>query len=229
MLEAQAIKEAVDGSLEVRVVGLSGSLRSPSATRMAVQYALKGAEEEGAKVQVLDLAAFNLPYWGLEREEGNVKAVERFRSELRASDGIILGSPEMHGSISGVLKNALDLTGTEEFEGKMIGLIGVAGGRMGAIETLSHMRSIGRSLHAWVVPAQVSIGDSAEVFNLKGEPVIPEIGERLKEVGRQVAHFARLHKCENHAQFLKEWETHRLSTPESPNDKGSSGQIKTSP
>lgn len=100
---------------------------------------------------------------------------------------------------------------------------------MGAIETLSHMRSIGRSLHAWVVPAQVSIGDSAEVFNLKGEPVIPEIGERLKEVGRQVAHFARLHKCENHAQFLKEWETHRLSTPESPNDKGSSGQIKTSP
>jgi NADPH-dependent FMN reductase len=73
MLEAQAIKEAVDSSLEVRVVGLSGSLRSPSATRMAVQYALKGAEEEGAKIEVLDLAAYNLPYWGLEREEAKSK------------------------------------------------------------------------------------------------------------------------------------------------------------
>jgi NAD(P)H-dependent FMN reductase len=214
MLVDTQLADAVRESLEIRVVGLSGSLRAPSATRMAVQYALKGAEEEGAKVQVLDLAALNLPYWGLERQEGNVKAVERFRSELRASDGIILGTPEMHGSLSGVLKNALDLTGIEEFEGKMIGLIGVAGGRMGAVEALSHLRTIGRSLHAWVVPAQVSIGDSAEVFNLNGEPIVPEIGDRLKEVGRQVAHFARLHKCENHAQFLKEWEAHPLTKAE---------------
>jgi NAD(P)H-dependent FMN reductase len=210
MLETQSIKGAVDSSLEVRVVGLSGSLRPHSATRMAVQYALKGAEEEEARIEVIDLAAYNLPYWGLEREEANVNAVERFRNDLRASDGIILGTPEIHGSISGVLKNALDLTGAEEFEGKMVGLVGIAGGRMGAAEALSNMRTIGRSLHAWVVPAQVSIGDSAEVFNLKGEPVIPEIGERLKEVGRQVAHFARLHKCENHAQFLRDWETHAL-------------------
>jgi NAD(P)H-dependent FMN reductase len=186
---------------------LGGSLRSPSATRMAVQYALKGAEEEGAKIEVLDLAAYNLPYWGLEREESNIKAVERFRNDLRASDGIILGTPEMHGSVSGVLKNALDLTGTEEFEGKMVGLVGIAGGRMGAIEALSHLREIGRSLHAWVVPTQVSIGDSAQVFNINGEPIDPEIGDRLKSVGREVAHFARLHKCENHAQFLREWET----------------------
>jgi NAD(P)H-dependent FMN reductase len=210
MLEAQTLTEAADSSLEVRVVGLSGSLRSPSVTRMAVQYALKGAQEEGAKVEILDLASRNLPFWGLEREEANVKAVGRFRDDLRQSDGIILGSPEIHGSISGVLKNALDLTGTEEFEGKMIGLIGVAGGRMGAVEALSHMRAIGRSLHAWVVPAQVSIGDSAQVFKLNGEPIDPEIGDRLKSVGREVAHFARLHKCENHTQFLKEWETHAL-------------------
>jgi NAD(P)H-dependent FMN reductase len=225
MLDTQMI-DAVRESLEIRVVGLSGSLRAPSATRMAVQYTLRGAEEEGAKVQVLDLAAYNLPYWGLEREEGNVKAVERFRNELRASDGIILGSPEIHGSLSGILKNALDLTGIEEFEGKMVGLVGVAGGRMGATEALSHLRTIGRALHAWVVPAQASIGESAEVFNLNGAPIDPEIGERLKEVGRQVAHFARLHKCENHAQFLKEWEAHPLTTAESSNGKGFPSTIK---
>jgi NAD(P)H-dependent FMN reductase len=210
LMQTSQTPDAVRESLEIRVVGLSGSLRSPSATRMAVQYALKGAEEENAKVEVLDLAAYDLPYWGLEREPSNVKAVERFRNDLRASDGIILGTPEMHGSVSGVLKNALDLTGTEEFEGKMVGLIGVAGGRMGAVEALSHLRAIGRSLHAWVVPAQVSIGDSAKVFDLNGEPIDPEIGDRLKSVGREVAHFARLHKCENHAQFLREWETRPL-------------------
>jgi hypothetical protein len=30
-------------------------------------------------------------------------------------------------------------------------------------------------------------------------------------VGRQVAHFAWLHKCENHLQFVKEWEIAAIS------------------
>jgi NAD(P)H-dependent FMN reductase len=192
--------------VEIRVVGLSGSLRPGSATRTAVEYALRGAKEEGAKTEFLDLAAYNLPFLGLNRDDKSTKAVELFRAELRASDGMILGSPEIHGSVSGVLKNALDLMGYDEFEGKMIGLIGVAGGRMGATETLSHMRTIGRSLHAWVVPNQVSIGDSGEAFDAEGNPTSLEVGTRLKSVGKQVAHFALLHKCENHMQFLKEWE-----------------------
>jgi NAD(P)H-dependent FMN reductase len=77
---------------------------------------------------------------------------------------------------------------------------------MGASETLGHLRTIGRSLHAWVVPNQVSIAAADEAFDSRGEPVSSELGERLKSVGRQVAHFARLHKCENHLQFLKDWE-----------------------
>jgi NAD(P)H-dependent FMN reductase len=188
------------------VVGLAGSLRAESATRMAVRYALKGAEEEGAKVALMDLAAYDLPFLGREKKEPGARAVERFRTDLRAADGIILGSPEIHGSFSGVLKNALDLTGSDEFEGKMVGLVGVAGGQMGGIETLSQLRTVGRSLHAWVVPTQASIGDSSTAFNQQGEPVRPEIGNRLRSVGRQVAHFARLHKCEDHLQFVKEWE-----------------------
>jgi NAD(P)H-dependent FMN reductase len=190
----------------VRVVGIAGSLRPKSVTRMAVRYALRGAEEEGARASILDLTEYNLPFLGREKEDGNEKAVRGFRAALRASDGIILGSPELHGSVSGVLKNALDLTGSNEFEGKMVGLVGVAGGRMGATETLSDLRNIGRSLHAWVVPAQASIGDSDQAFDFRENPTDKEVGKRLKEVGGQVAHFARLHKCENHMQFLKEWE-----------------------
>lgn len=189
-----------------RVVGLAGSLRAESATRMAVRYALKGAEEDGAKAELLDLAEYGLPFLGREREEPGASAVERFRADLRAADGIVLGSPEIHGSFSGVLKNALDLTGSDEFEGKMVGLVAVAGGQMGAGETLSQLRAVGRSLHAWVVPDQVSIGDSSNAFNQRGEPTRPEIGNRLRSVGRQVAHFAYLHKCENHIQFVREWE-----------------------
>jgi len=198
------IKES-DGVV-THVVGLAGSLRAGSATRMAVRHALKGAEEEGAKVGLMDLAAYDLPFLGREKEDPGARAVERFRADLRAADGIILGSPEIHGSFSGVLKNALDLTGSDEFEGKMVGLVGVAGGQMGAVETLSQLRTVGRSLHAWVVPTQVSIGESSTAFTQQGEPVRSEVGNRLRSMGRQVAHFASLHKCQNHIQFVKEWE-----------------------
>jgi FMN reductase len=194
-------------SVVVRVVGLAGSLRASSATRIAVGIALRGAQEDGAAAKLLDLATYDLPFLGREREGAGAKAVERFLADLRSADGVILGSPEIHGSVSGVLKNALDLTDRELFEGKMLGLIGVAGGRMGAGESLSHLRTIGRSLRAWVVPTQVSIAAADRAFDSRGEPTDVEIGDRLKEVGRQVAHFARLHKCENHVQFMREWET----------------------
>ena len=77
---------------------------------------------------------------------------------------------------------------------------------MGATESLSHLRTIGRSLRAWVIPTQASIGESDKAFDSRGEPIDPKVTDRLRSVGRKVAHFARLHKCENHFQFLKEWE-----------------------
>ena len=190
----------------IRILGLAGSLRATSATRMAVRWALAGAHQEGAKAELLDLAGYDLPFLGQDGTGGATRGLERFLADLRAADGIILGSPEIHGSVSGVLKNALDLTDRGLFEGKMLGLIGVAGGRMGASETLSHLRTIGRSLHAWVVPNQASIASADDAFDSRGEPSNPEVGDRLKAVGGQVAHFARLHKCGNHLQFLKDWE-----------------------
>lgn len=193
-------------SVIANIAGLAGSLRAGSVTQMAVRCALLGAEAQGARTRLLDLASYELPFLGRNNEPMGRSAVERFLSDIRAADGIILGSPEIHGSLSGVLKNALDLADRHEFEGKMLGLIGVAGGRMGASDTLSHLRAIGRSLHAWVVPAQVSIGAADKAFDSRGEPVDEEVRERLRSVGRQVAHFAWLHKCENHLQFVKEWE-----------------------
>jgi len=193
-------------SVAVRVVGLAGSLRARSTTHMAVHWALLGAADDGARTQFLDLAAYDLPFLGREEEPAAARAVKRFLGDLRSADGILLGSPEMHGSLSGVLKNALDLTDRTLFEGKMVGLIGVAGGRLGASETLSHLRAIGRSLQAWVVPIQVSIATSMEAFDATGQPVDAELRDRLRSVGRQVAHFARLHRCEDHMQFVKEWE-----------------------
>ena len=190
----------------IHVAGISGSLRAGSYTRRSVESALLGAAESGAETRLIDLNDYNLVFRAGKDEAGFPPDVARLREEVKQADGIILGTPEYHGSLSGVLKNALDLMGFDEFEGKMIGLVGVSGGRMGAFDALNTLRNIGRALHAWVIPEQASVPEAWKVFTGDGRIADPELEKRLREVGRQVARFARLHKCETAMDFLRDWQ-----------------------
>ena len=134
------------------VVALCGSLRRNSATRQALLVALEGAREVGAEVKLLDLRDYELAFCGEGDGESDYPAdVFRLRREVSEAQGILLGTPEYHGSFSGVLKNALDLLQPEHLQGKVIGLVGVAGGALGATNALGGLRTIGRAVHAWVV------------------------------------------------------------------------------
>ena len=192
---------------QIRVVAICGSLRPGSYTRMALQVALRGARETGAEAKLIDLREYQLIFCdGKEDESGYPKDVFRLRDEVKRAHGVILGTQEYHGGVSGALKNALDLMGFEELEGKMIGLIGVSGGALGSVHSLSHLRTVGRALHAWVVPEQVAIAGAWKAFDKEGNPTNPEVEKRLLEVGRQVARFSYLHSSEKALEFLRVWE-----------------------
>jgi NAD(P)H-dependent FMN reductase len=191
----------------IRVVGICGSLRPRSCTAMAVRVALQGAKEAGAETQLIDLRDYELIFCdGKEDESGYPRDVFRLRDEVRAAHGIILGTPEYHGEFSGVLKNALDLMGFDEIEGKMIGLIGVSGGALGATNALASLRTIGRALHAWLAPEQASIPGVRSAFDEDGNLKDKAVEERVKTVGRQVARFAYLHSSRKAQEFIEAWE-----------------------
>ena len=190
-----------------RIVGISGSLRPGSHTTMAVARALKGADEVKCPTQLIDLRDYQLTFCDGKGDDALLpKDVLRLRDTVRQAQGIILGTPEYHGGYSGVLKNALDLMGFEEFEGKMLGLVGVSAGTMGASSALESLRSVGRALHAWVVPEQVSIPKAWQEFDEAGNVKDPKLEERLRRVGRQVARFASLHTSCAANEFLLKWE-----------------------
>ena len=190
----------------IRVVGLSGSLRPRSFTRLAVQEALKGAAEMGATAEYFDLRSCRIACDGNTEDGAYPDSVYRLRSAIKGAQGIILGTPEYHGSVSGVLKNALDLMGFEEFQGKMLGLIGISAGPMGGIHALASLRTIGRHLHAWVVPHQAAIPYSHQAFDDDDRIKDAKLQERVWEVGRQVVRFAYLHHSEASKKFLQAWE-----------------------
>jgi NAD(P)H-dependent FMN reductase len=174
---------------------------------MALQVALRGAHETGAEAALIDLRDHQLNFCdGKENETGYSKDVFRLRDEVKRAQGVILGTPEYHGGVSGVLKNALDLMGFEELEGKMLGLVGVSGGALGAVHALSHLRTVGRALHAWVIPEQVAISEASKAFDEEGNLKDLELEKRLLELGRQVARFSYLHTSEKAREFLRLWE-----------------------
>ena len=192
----------------VRVAGICGSIRQGSYTRMALALALSGAEEAGAQTELIDPRDYDLIFCdGKDDESGYPEGVFRLRKAVRRAHGIILATPEYHSGYSGVLKNALDLMGFDEFEGKMLGLIGVSGGRLGAFGAMHSLRDVGRALHAWVIPEQAAVPEAWKVFDDQGNCKDAAMEKRLKEVGRQVVRFASLHTAEQAGEFLREFES----------------------
>ncbi len=167
---------------------------------------LKGASDYEVSTSLIELRDYELPFCGECDEEDYPPDVSRLRKELKESQGIILGTPEYYGSLTGALKNMLDLTGPEAFEGKIVGLVGVAGGHTGAINSLNTMRIIGRNLHCWVLPQEVSVADSSRVFNEDESATDPAIEHRLLDIGRQVVKFATLQQRIRQDEFIKLWE-----------------------
>ncbi|HYE72899.1 MAG TPA: NADPH-dependent FMN reductase [Blastocatellia bacterium] len=179
---------------QTTVIGIVGSLRAGSYTRLAVEQALQAARDAGARTRLIDLKDYQLIFCDGESPLDSLPTdVAKLRTEVASAQGIILGTPEYHGSFSGVLKNALDLLDGSEISGKVIGLIGVSGGALGGIDALNSLRVIARSLHSWVIPQQVAIPEAWKVFDETGKIKDHKLEKRVQEVGRQVARFASLH------------------------------------
>ncbi|MEE9167079.1 MAG: NAD(P)H-dependent oxidoreductase [Candidatus Neomarinimicrobiota bacterium] len=192
---------------DIYVVGICGSLRKGSYTRMALNIAMKGAKESAVETRLIDLRDYDLVFCDGKKDESSYpQGVFDLRKDVGQADGIILGTPEYHGGVSGVLKNALDLMGFHEFESKIVGLVGVSGGRTGAVNALNSLRTIGRALHAWVIPDQASVDQAWKAFDDEGNLRDSGLADKIKEIGRQVSRFSYLHKFEKAHEFLKNWE-----------------------
>ncbi len=203
MREEQSRDEAMP---PVHVSAVCGSLSEQNATKMALAVALRGATEFKVSTSLIELRDYELVFFGQADEDDYPPDVFRLRKEIKESHGILLGTPEYYGSLSGALKNMFDLMRPEEFEGKVVGLIGVAGGHTGAINSLNAMRIIGRNLHCWVLPQEVSVADSKKAFNEDGTVTDPVVEERLLDIGRQVVRLATVQRRIKQDDFMKLWE-----------------------
>lgn len=169
----------------VKIVGINGSLRVGSYSAKALELAAKKVEAYGSEVEILDLRQMSLPFCNGEDEYPDYPDVEKLRQTVKRSDGLILVTPEYHGSISGVIKNALDLMSFSELSGKVTGLISVLGGQTNS-NALNDLRLIMRWVHGWVIPEQIAIGQAWKAFDPEGKFLDEKLSERLDKFAQSL-------------------------------------------
>ena len=177
-----------------QIVGLCGSLSANSTTHRALQLALNAARERGARTALLDLRQMRLPFAGGDWAPAEWPDAEKLASAVRGADGLIWATPEYHGSFSGVLKNALDLCTIEDHEGKVVALLGVAAGQIGAIQSLNHLRGVARQLHLWALPTQISIARSFGAFDENGRLKDEKLAASLEKMSAELVKWSAVHR-----------------------------------
>lgn len=179
------------------ILGIGGTTREHSTTERALRISLRAAEAAGAHVAMITGSGLVLPMYGPSEVE-RTPAAQRLVSAFRQCDGLLIASPSYHGSISGLVKNALDYAEDLRadvrvyFDGLPIGVIACAGGWQAAGQTLTALRSIAHALRGWPTPLGAMLNTSAKLFDDEGSCLDLSAKFQLEVVGQQVIEFAKL-------------------------------------
>lgn len=183
------------------IVGIGGTPRAGSSTERALILALRQAEAGGARTKLFGgeflerLPHFNPGPSGPSPEQAELAQA------VRDADGVILATPGYHGSLSGVVKNALDtleLTRTDErpyFHGKPVGIIITADGAQAGGTTLMAVRGIIHAMRGWPTPYGAAL-NAANLFDAGGECREARDAGQIATVADQVMEFAQMRRAQ---------------------------------
>lgn len=189
-----------------KILAFAGSLRADSYNKKIAKIAAKGAERAGAEVTYIDLKDYPLPVYSaeIEESEGLPQNALKLKELMLKSDGFIIASPEYNSSVSGTLKNMIDWVSRPAspsekylccFIDKVAVLLSASPGGLGGLRGLVHLRAILENVFTFVIPAQKTIPNAAEVFDEKGNLKSAELERSIEELGAKLAQAAAKLKC----------------------------------
>ena len=184
-------------SFAPHIVGIGGTARAHSTSERAVEQALEHAKILGATTRLFDGDFVSrMPLYIPDRVTRNADEDE-FIGAIRRCHGLIVGTPGYHGSLSGPIKNMLDLleyTAKDDrsyLDGCAFGCIVTAYGWQACGTTLVALRSIAHALRAWPTPFGAALNTSGPLFDSEGRGSSESVSKQLSLVASQVVQFAR--------------------------------------
>jgi FMN reductase len=177
------------------ILGLGGTTRAGSSSERVLRAALREVEALGARTEMLAGPDLVIPLYAPELPERSPEA-ERLIGLLRRCDGVIIASPGYHGSISGMIKNALDYAedtardARPYLDGRPVGCIACAYGWQATGSTLIALRTIVHALRGWPTPLGVAANTTLPLFDAAGDCIEPGLKASLAIMATQVMRLA---------------------------------------
>jgi arsenical resistance protein ArsH len=175
-----------------KILFLYGSLRERSYSRLLAEEAARILQEFGAEVRFFDSRELPL--------HGSVPDTHPKVQELRElslwSEGQVWSSPEMHGQITGVLKNQIDwiplsIGSVRPTQGRTLAVMQVSGGSQ-SFNAVNTMRLLGRWMRMFTIPNQSSVAKAYQEFHEDGTMKDSAYRDRVVDVMEELYKFTLL-------------------------------------
>jgi arsenical resistance protein ArsH len=175
-----------------RILFLYGSLRERSYSRLVAEEAARIITDLGAEVKFFH--PHELPLRG-QVEETHPK-VQELRELSLWSEGQVWSSPEMHGNVTGILKNQIDwiplaIGSVRPTQGKTLAVMQVSGGSQ-SFNAVNTLRILGRWMRMFTIPNQSSVAKAYQEFNEDGTMKDSPYRDRVVDVMEELYKFTLL-------------------------------------
>lgn len=166
----------------IRIVAVRGSVRPGNYTSMALNLVVDEMKKnDKVGVEVIDPATIRLPLPGQTSDDPGLQVMQE---AMREATGIVLSTPEYHGTYSSVIKLVIENLGFPSgLAGKPVALLGVAAGQIGAIKALEHLRSVCSHVGSIVLPGPVSVANVQKVFDRDGKCLDLKVETSIRGLG----------------------------------------------
>lgn len=175
-----------------RILFLYGSLRERSYSRLVAEEAARIITAMGAEVKFFH--PHELPLRG-QVEETHPK-VQELRELSQWSEGQVWSSPEMHGNVTGILKNQIDwiplsIGSVRPTQGKTLAVMQVSGGSQ-SFNAVNTLRILGRWMRMFTIPNQSSVAKAYQEFHEDGTMKDSPYKDRVVDVMEELYKFTLL-------------------------------------
>jgi arsenical resistance protein ArsH len=189
-----------------RILFLYGSLRDRSYSRLLAEEAARIIQEFGAEVRLFDPS--ELPIYGSVPDTH--PKVQELRDLSLWSEGQVWSSPELHGQVSGIMKNQIDwiplsIGAVRPTQGRTLAVMQVSGGSQ-SFNAVNTLRLLGRWMRMFTIPNQSSVAKAYQEFNEDGTMKDSDYRDRVVDVMEELYKFTLLlrdkvdYLCDRHSE-----------------------------
>lgn len=157
----------------MKIVLFAGSLRKDSFNKKILRAIQPVLASKKIDSELMDLGALEIPLYNEddEKESGLPNGIKILCQKINEANALIISAPEYNGSISGVLKNAMDWVSRDKsnpFQRKLVMLTSASPGYYGGVRGLWHTKVPFDKMEAQIYPEFFSLASAHQAFTPEG-------------------------------------------------------------